>query len=73
VIQIPICTACRGIGLNVCPTCGGTGREPLQTETGKPETKRCTTCGGAAFIGPCPSCNGRGKISWDEALVLEEL
>jgi len=63
VINIPICTECKGRGLQTCFACGGTGMQ---------EKKLCDSCGGAAFQGPCPSCDGRGMKSWDEAFVLEE-
>lgn len=62
-IKIPICPKCGGNGLQTCLACGGTGMQ---------EEKRCQNCGGVGFAGPCPTCDGRGKISWDEALVLEE-
>ena len=66
------CTACRGAGrirctnsrcvhgTQICPDCGGKGRQTTTHQSGT-LTKRCATCGGTGKIS-CPVCGGKGEL-----------
>jgi molecular chaperone DnaJ len=63
------CEACQGtgqepgVGMSVCPTCGGSGRVNI-AEGPIRFTRACPRCGGHGRLGrPCSRCGGSGRVN----------
>jgi molecular chaperone DnaJ len=75
--RLAACEACEGTGEGAggagrtCPTCGGTGKSPMQRgvlKFGPP----CPTCAGKGVVraGACGACRGQGLVERTETIAI---
>lgn len=55
------CPNCKGLRLDTCDVCLGSGQNPEADENTKPAQRKCNRCHGSGQMS-CLRCNGTGII-----------